>query len=86
MLGEKVVLHREYSANYSEGVDTLSAREYTHYEMPGVRVDNEQDSRPDRTLATIHLYVDTVTGVMVGDVGLYEESLGLEPTYEPRYY
>jgi hypothetical protein len=86
MYGEKVVLHREYSANYGEGVDTLSAREYAHYEMPGVRVDNEQDFRPDRTPVTIHLYVDTVTGVMVSDVALYEESLGLEPTYEPRYY
>lgn len=84
MWGDKVELDRNWHHDWTESVVTYSNREYIRYEIPGLRIDGPAHS-PERKPVTVHLYLDCETGVMVGNVALYEEGLGLEPEVRMEY-
>lgn len=50
-----------------------SEREYEQYEMTAIQV--SQDRWIDDRGVALRLYVDTQTGIVTTDVGLYEKSL-----------
>lgn len=70
LYGDRIVLEE----GDWETEDTLSAREYVHYEVMAAEVEAPgYPYRSEKRAVTLTVYVDTETGLLVGDIPSFEK-------------